>query len=275
MSSASNSSPRGTGSRITWFWKPENLLLAAGLLALAIYGSARLYSSLYQSYTEYAFEEQLSGRTPSVRGFVPRMLGGKSPPPEAKPGETALKRPSGAELLRSMVYAPEVVPMDQGWSSDRLRKYKKAPDPPPGSVLGRLEIPSIDVSVMLLKGTDDWTLNRAVGHIEGTALPGQPGNLGIAGHRDGFFRPLKDVKKDTVITLTTLEGRFHYRVKDIHIVRPKDVHLLAPTRHPTLTLVTCYPFHYVGDALKRYVVTAEIFKVQDPNELAAEYAAAR
>jgi sortase A len=124
---------------------------------------------------------------------------------------------------------------------------------------------------MLLQGTDDWTLNRAVGHIEGTALPGQPGNIGIAGHRDGFFRPLKDIPRNSSIILTTLKGRFLYRVSAINIVNPEDVRLLAPTPHPSLTLVTCYPFHYVGDAPKRYVVTAEMYKIQSVAEVASEY----
>lgn len=269
-----NSSPRRLRRWAKWILKPENLLLVAGLLALAIYGGARLYSSAYQSYEKYAFEEQLKGGSPSIAGYLKRLAGidegakRGEPPPSVATEEKI----SGEELLRNMVFAPDMVPTDKGWSANRLRAFKKAPNPSPGHVLGRLEIPSLELSVMLLHGTDDWTLNRAVGHIEGTALPGQPGNLGIAGHRDGFFRSLKDISKDTTITLTTLKGRFFYRVKDIHIVKPRDVHLLEPTSNPTITLVTCYPFHYVGDAPKRYVVTAEIEKVQAPHELAAEYA---
>jgi len=270
MSSVPNSAPGNRRSRGKWFLKIENLLLIGGLVALAFYGGTRLYIWAYQSYTDYSFEAQLSGRSPSIIGFVPHLFGKKEAPAGAEK-----KGPSEDELLRKMVYAPEVVPLDKGWSADRLRKYKEAAAPAPGSVLGRLEIPSLDLSVMLLNGTDEWTLNRAVGHIEGTALPGEPGNLGVAGHRDGFFRSLKDISKDTTISLTTLKGRFYYRVSAIHIVKPTDVHLLAPTRKPTITLVTCYPFHYIGDAPKRYVVTAEMVKIQAPSELAAEYSASR
>lgn len=210
------------------------------------------------------------GGKPSLRGFISHLLGGQIQRVPAAP-----KQIDGEALLRSMVYAPEAVPTNKGWSADRLRAFKNAANPSPGSVLGRLEIPAADLSVMLLQGTDDWTLNRAVGHIEGTALPGQPGNLGVAGHRDGFFRPLKDIPQNTVIMLTTLKGRFFYRVSAINIVRPDEVQLLAPTKHPTLTLVTCYPFYYVGDAPKRYVVTAEMFKIQGASEVAAEYVSAR
>ena len=190
MSSTIDSPPPATNSRFKWIQILEHLFLIAGVLALGFYGSAKLYTSAYQSYEKYSFEQQLSGRTPSIPGFVGHLLGKKEAPEQLATGKRTV---NGEELLRSMVYAPEIVPMDKGWSADRLRAFKRAATPSPGSVLGRLEIPSVDLSVMLLQGTDDWTLNRAVGHIEGTALPGQPGNLGVAGHRDGFFRCLKDL----------------------------------------------------------------------------------
>jgi len=271
MNNISDTPPATKTGRFRRLLKIENLLLITGLIALAFYGGARLYTSAFQSFERYSFEEQLRGGTPSIKGFVDHLFGRKDVPDRA----VQPKPVDGEALLRSMIFAPEAVPMNKGWSADRLRAFKEAANPSPGSVLGRLEIPSVDLSVMLLQGTDNWTLNRAVGHIEGTALPGHPGNLGIAGHRDGYFRPLKDIPKDTVILLTTLKGRFYYRVNAIHIVKPKDVHLLAPTRHPTLTLVTCYPFHYVGDAPKRFVVQAEMFKIQGASEIAAEYARAR
>ena len=247
--------------------KWERLFFAAGALALAIYGAARFYSYAYQAYTTYSFDAQLEGRSPSVKGFFAHRLGTKSSDSVTMP-----KGLDGAEVLRNMVYAPETVPEGKGFSAARLRAYRNATNPAPGTVLGRIEIPSLDLSVMFLQGTDEWTLNRAVGHIEGTALPGQGGNLGIAGHRDGFFRPLKDISRNDTIILTTLQGRFFYRVNGIRMVKPKDVKVLAPTDKPTLTLVTCYPFHYVGDAPKRYVVTAELVKSETAAQVAAEYA---
>jgi len=99
-------------------------------------------------------------------------------------------------------------------------------------------------------------LNRAVGHIDGTAVPGQSGNLGIAGHRDGFFRGLKDVHLGDPIELETLGGSQIFRVADIRIVSPEDVSVLDTTAGPVLTLVTCYPFYFVGDAPQRYIVRA-------------------
>jgi sortase A len=254
--------------RINQLKKWERFFFIAGVLALGIYGGARLYSAAYQSYITYSFDQQLRGRSPSVLGFLSHVVGIKRP---ENPVSTT-KKVDGASLLRSMVYAPEIVPEDKGWSADRLRQYKKAPNPAGGDILGRLEIPSLSVSVMLVQGTDDWSLNRAVGHIEGTALPGQAGNVGIAGHRDGFFRPLKDIGGSDTITLTTLYGRFTYRVKSVKIVKPKDVEVLSPTAKPSVTLVTCYPFYYIGDAPKRYVVTAELIKSESPSEVAAQYA---
>jgi sortase A len=119
-----------------------------------------------------------------------------------------------------------------------------------------LRLASIHLEVPVLDGTDDFTLNRAVGRIDGTALPGQPGNVGIAGHRDGFFRGLKDVRPGDPIELETLSGSQSFLVADIRIVSPEDVSVLDPTPGPALTLVTCYPFYFVGDAPQRYIVRA-------------------
>jgi len=248
--------------------KLERLFFIAGLLALGIYGGARIYSTAYQSYAAYSFNQQLKGRSTSILDFFSHLIGAK----KSENSANATRMVDSARLLRDMVYAPEPVPENKGFSAGRLRDYKKAPNPANGSVLGRLEIPSLELSVMLVEGTDEWTLNRAVGHIEGTALPGQNGNVGIAGHRDGFFRPLKNLDRNDTITLTTLYGRFTYRVNAIKIVKPKDVKVLSPTTKPTMTLVTCYPFYYVGDAPNRYVVTAELIKSESPGEVAAQYA---
>ncbi len=108
----------------------------------------------------------------------------------------------------------------------------------------------------MLPGTDDRTLDRAVGHIEGTAQPGTDGNSGIAGHRDGFFRGLKDITPGDVIELDTLQGKDVYRVERTWVVNPEDVSVLDPTSTRALTLVTCYPFYFVGSAPRRFIVRA-------------------
>ncbi len=126
-----------------------------------------------------------------------------------------------------------------------------------GEALGEIELTRIGVTAMILEGTDDRTLRRAVGHIPGTALPGQPGNVAIAGHRDTFFRALRNVRQDDEITLMTLEGSYRYRVDSIKVVGPEDTQVLDNSGGDILTLVTCYPFYFVGPAPRRFIVRAQ------------------
>jgi sortase A len=142
------------------------------------------------------------------------------------------------------------------WNVRRVSAWRAAlarPAPPP---LAILRIPKIRLEVAVLPGTDTFVLNRAVGHIEGTARPGAEGNSGIAGHRDGFFRGLKDIARGDAIELETLEGREMYRVERAWIVDPEDIAALDPTTTRSLTLVTCYPFYFIGSAPQRFIVRA-------------------
>ncbi|MDX1981588.1 MAG: class D sortase [Bryobacteraceae bacterium] len=138
------------------------------------------------------------------------------------------------------------------------------PTPPAaGGVLGRLEISRLGLSAVVVEGTSRSNLRRAVGHIRGTGLPGQPGNIGLSGHRDTFFRPLKDILRNDTITLRTpgtpaTAGRtYRYRVVSTRVVAPTEVSVLEPGSGQILTLVTCYPFYFVGFAPERFVVRAE------------------
>jgi sortase A len=132
-----------------------------------------------------------------------------------------------------------------------------APAAVSGGLIGRMEIPRLGLSVVVIEGTSETTLRRAAGHIAGTALPGQPGNVGISGHRDTFFRPLRNIRRDDIITLTTLLGEYRYRVISTRIVPPTNVAVLDPDGTELLTLVTCYPFYFVGPAPSRFIVRAE------------------
>jgi sortase A len=123
-------------------------------------------------------------------------------------------------------------------------------------LLGRLEIPRLHVKVMVREGADESTLRRAVGHIPGTALPGNIGNVALAGHRDTFFRELRNIRKEDTIDLKTQDATYSYLVQSTKIVGPRDVGVLATSGGETLTLVTCYPFYYVGSAPKRFIVRA-------------------
>lgn len=128
----------------------------------------------------------------------------------------------------------------------------------PGEWLGRLEAPSVGLSATVLEGSDDGTLSRGAGHIEATALPGEGGNIGIAAHRDTIFRPVRNLKVGDDLMLTTRDRVFEYQITATTIVNPEDVYVLDPTERPTLTLVTCYPFNFVGHAPKRFIVKAEL-----------------
>jgi len=125
-----------------------------------------------------------------------------------------------------------------------------------GDVLGRIEIPKIGLSVVVLEGTTSQTLRRGVGHIEGTAFPGGTGNIGIAGHRDTYFRGLKDIRAKDEIQIQTASGITRYEVDWIQITVPSDVAIVSPSTKFSLTLVTCYPFHFIGAAPERFVVHA-------------------
>jgi len=126
-------------------------------------------------------------------------------------------------------------------------------------LIGRMEILRLGVSVAVVEGAGEVALRRAAGHIEGTALPGESGNVGIAGHRDSFFRPLKNIQRDDVIVLTTSRGQFRYRVVSTQVVSPADVAVLSPDGTEVLTLVTCYPFYFIGAAPSRFIVRATRF----------------
>lgn len=125
-------------------------------------------------------------------------------------------------------------------------------------LLGRLEIARLGLSVMVVEGDDHRTLRRAVGHVPGTSLPGQIGNMALTGHRDTFFRPLRNIRSDDVIMLTTLRGQYRYRVLSTKVVRPDNVTVLEPDQNnEILTLITCHPFYFVGAAPDRFIVRAE------------------
>ncbi|HVP00273.1 MAG TPA: class D sortase [Bryobacteraceae bacterium] len=165
------------------------------------------------------------------------------------------------DMMRAQREANQLLD-DQKKHNSELLKTRPVPHavvivpPRAGEPIGRIEIPRLHISVMVLEGTAPKILRVAAGHIEGTALPGTGGNVGIAAHRDSFFRPLSEVRPEDGILLTTSYGTFRYVADAVEIVDPTDVHVLDPTADPELTLVTCYPFNYVGSAPKRFIVHA-------------------
>lgn len=203
----------------------ERLLLAAGFVLLTICAGALLQRVVSSHLALWHFDRAQAAATHD------------SPPNQLKP-ESAVDFSL--------------------WAEKRIQAYKDSllskTDPP----LAVLQINKLGIRVPVFEGTDDLTLNRGVGWIFGTTKPGEAGNIGIAGHRDGFFRALKDISEGDEIDLATVAAKTTYIVDQIEIVSPADVHVLGPRRLPSITLVTCYPFYFVGDAPKRFIVHASL-----------------
>jgi sortase A len=227
-------------SRSALRWSRSSLAARSTLVLLAFCATwavtlARTYVTghLYQSEQARAFDAALARQAP---------LGAAAPAASAVPVASAVPA--------APVVAKAVVP-------DRVTPEVEAEEPQADPLLvGRIQIPRLGISAIVREGEDADTLRKAVGHIPGTALPGASGNVGLAAHRDTYFRPLKDIRKGDLIRVATLSGRHEYRVESTEIVTPADVRVLDPTREPSLTLVTCYPFYYVGPAPKRFIVHA-------------------
>jgi sortase A len=204
------------------------VLLAAGIALLVLFAVARLSSAFFRARDVRRFEA-------AVEAVAPVALRAADAPAR-----------TDAPLADMSL-----------WSPERKKAYEASQAGPSGIPLAVLAIPRLHLEVPVLDGTDDLTLNRAVGLIEGTARPGASGNVGIAGHRDGFFRTLKDISPGDTITLRAPGGRREYVVKSVRVVEPDEVSVLDDTHQDALTLVTCYPFYYVGSAPRRFIVRAE------------------
>ncbi len=151
------------------------------------------------------------------------------------------------------------------WDSARIRAYQRSLEvkfAPPEAIL---RVAKAGIEVPILEGTDDLTLNRGVGHVPGTALPGQTGNMAVTGHRDGFFRGLKDIVPGDTIEVDRQGHTDRYQVQHIKIVFPSDLSVLNHTPDSELTLITCYPFYYVGSAPQRYIVQATLITATEPS----------
>jgi sortase A len=205
-----------------WSGKLERLLLIFGLVMLGVYVGARIHGTVLSRAEVRRFEGQKSAvREEEARGGL------------------ATKAPDFSL-----------------WSEKRIQDYEESLAAHFSPAIAVLRIPKIQLEVPVLEGTDDVSLNRGVGLIAGTAPPGGEGNIGIAGHRDGFFRGLKDIVLGDSVEIETAKETSTYVIDRIVIVAPSDVSVLAPRSRPSVTLVTCYPFYFVGSAPQRYIVQA-------------------
>lgn len=169
-----------------------------------------------------------------------------------------LDRLAGPNELQELAQAPPTTTTTT--STTTATATAAQPSASARGLIGRIEMPRLKLSVVAREGIDDKTLRVAAGHIPGTALPGETGNAGFAAHRDTFFRPLKSVREGDEVVVTTPQGVYRYTVTGISIVEPKDVSVLDPGTDPILTLVTCYPFEYIGNAPQRFIVRAALRK---------------
>jgi sortase A len=210
----------------------ERLLLIVGLVLIAIYAAAYVHRTILSRAELKRFRDLQA----------------------EKPIETADHFPPPTQFKLDLSL----------WSQKRIAEYEQSlkgyVDPP----LAVLRISKVHLEAPVLDGTDDLTLNRGLGHIVGPDRRGEEGNIGIAGHRDGFFRVLKDVSPGDTIELATPKHVVTYVVDRIVLVRPDDVSVLQPRLRPSLTLVTCYPFYFVGSAPQRYIVQASVEKSELP-----------
>jgi sortase A len=217
------------GERV-WWQRLEWGLLIVGLILIGSYVAVRVYSRISSHLAVQKFE-------------AARM--------EARSrAQESAKQRTGMEVDFGL------------WSDKRIQGYMEslaAKNGTPSAVLG---IPKLNLEVPVYDGTDDLTLNRGVGRIIGTARLGEAGNTGIAGHRDGFFRGLKDIAPGDRIDLALPNQTSHYVVESIQITSPDDVSVLRPKAEASLTLVTCYPFYFVGSAPQRYIVSASFTSSQ-------------
>ncbi|MCU1274520.1 MAG: sortase family protein [Bryobacterales bacterium] len=205
--------------------RAERLCFGLGFAGVALSAAFLAQAWFFQTFENWAFEQQLRGEPVSFADFVVPS-GEHSVPPSAA-------TPDGVKTATLPV---------QG-ADER-------------SLVGRIEIPRIGLKAVILEGVAQRTLALAVGHIPGTAMPGKTGNVGIAGHRDTFFRGLSSVQTGDKIVVTTLNTLYEYSVKSFEVVGPRETRVLDDSSEPTLTLVTCYPFRYIGPAPKRFIVHA-------------------
>jgi sortase A len=217
-----------------WRWI-ERFFLLTGLVGVGAWLWSNSSNALLQDWDNWVFDREAGGEPAAITGYLAdkgKLLTERiedwldsvpAPPASARPAPTQIHSPSKI-------------------SDNRL--------------LGRLTIPRLRLTATVREGASEATLSRALGHIPSTALPGERGNVGVAGHRDTLFRDLRKIRKDDLIRFETLGGTYTYRVDSTQIVNPQDVNVLKAEQHPELTLVTCYPFYYVGSAPDRFIVKA-------------------
>ncbi len=214
----------------------EYSLLLIGIVGVGLWGISNATQAIWQDWGNWVFDRDVQGQTTSVREYLEARITQFTRGVESKLGVRAAHESSAARSPRSVPPRQTTVPVD--------------------GIIGRLTIPRLQVQAIVREGAGNSTLSLAAGHIPGTALPWQTGNVGVAGHRDTLFRGLRGIRKDDLIQFDTLDTSYVYEVASTQIVDPQDVGVLEPGPYRELTLVTCYPFNYIGSAPERFIVKA-------------------
>lgn len=215
----------------------ERLLLVAGLGAIGVWAGSYACSAIFQSWENYVFEQHMQAGSATLSQYL------------AEKEDHVLETIKGWCGIRT---AAQPTPPQPRLLPNPARPRVIGPD----GLVGRLAIPRLHMRAIVREGASEGILSLGVGHIPGTALPGQGGNVGLAGHRDTMFRGLRKIGKNDLIQFETLAGNYTYQVESTQIVKPSTVSVLSPGSHDELTLVTCYPFYYVGSAPDRFIVKA-------------------
>ena len=231
-------SPRTRKNSRPWLWF-ERFLLLLGILGLGAWALSVIVPAVWQDWESWVFDQELQSKPASISAYLLNF--------ETRTGH-------GLQEWLGM-NQPAPLPSSTGAQSPRHRALRAVP-PTQDELIGRLSIPRLHLRAVVREGDGQDTLGLAVGHIPGTALPGQPGNVAVAGHRDTFFRGLGAIRQHDIIQFETLEKRYRYEVESTLIVDPEDVAVLNPDSYRELTLVSCYPFHYIGPAPERFIVKA-------------------
>ena len=237
----------------------STILLVAGVAMLIFYASSQLSASEghRRGMEKFQMARMAQAAAPASQPDTPPSVdsapAGDIEAAQAVAGNTMEESPTPqSDGLASAVAAPD----KSLWSPKRIADYEKYADENPDMPAGIMSIPSVDIKLPIFDGTEEVNLTRGAGIIEGTAPLEADGNTGLAAHRDGYFRSLKDVAVGDRIIVETMSGVDNYRINELLIVDPIDTYVLDPTDDKALTLVTCYPFYFTGSAPQRFIVRA-------------------
>ena len=231
----------------------EYSLLFSGALGVGVWIGITTAGAVWQDWENWVFERSVHGEPAAIGDYLTERSAGIIDRIRDRWGPTAENPRIG-------------VP------------YPPAPERHPrpvqnNALIGRLTIPRLHLSAVVREGTGEGTLSLSLGHIPGTSFPGQAGNVGVAGHRDMLFRGLRNVRRGDLIVFETTSKTYTYGVASAEIVKPRDVSVLNAGQSPELTLVTCYPFYYVGPAPERFIVKAQEISAGRANTEAGEHVA--